>query len=333
MNPKVSIIIPAFNVENYIENTLDSLFKQTYKNLEIIVVDDKSTDNTLSVIENIIDPRLIIVKQRENCGVSAARNKGMSIASGKYVEFVDGDDSLKNDAVEKLVKTALNWQSQIVCFNLLVVSEKNGSLSSREKHYSLQDTSDKVVNNKEALKLLCLDKIKHTPPTYLFELQLWKKNKISFPVGRNYGEDYATIYKVIDAAKNVSILSDRLYFYVQRSKSVTHAPKISYALDNLKTTFEIDEYFADASVDQRKLAVRYTIPRLITALSICVNTTDKNRQKVESIIHNELLDRTHEVSQLKNTFELNIRVKLILNEFSLLGIVFKLKNKKSFFGK
>lgn len=104
---QVTVVICAYNSENTIAKCIKSVSNQSYKNLQILVVNDGSTDNTLNVCEELVkrDPRIIVVNQ-SNSGVSAARNKGLVNATGYYVTFVDGDDYLENDHIEKLISRA-----------------------------------------------------------------------------------------------------------------------------------------------------------------------------------------------------------------------------------
>ena len=112
---KISIIIPAYNVQEYIKQCLESIINQTYKNLEIIVVNDGSKDKTLDIIESIAkdDPRIIVINQ-ENQGVSAARNNALKGVDGDFVMFVDSDDWLDLDTCEVLIREAVKENADIV---------------------------------------------------------------------------------------------------------------------------------------------------------------------------------------------------------------------------
>ena len=112
---KISIIVPAYNVQKYIKQCLESIINQTYKNLEIIVVNDGSKDKTLDIIESIAkdDPRIIVINQ-ENQGVSATRNNALKGVDGDFVMFVDSDDWLDLDTCEVLIKEAVEENADIV---------------------------------------------------------------------------------------------------------------------------------------------------------------------------------------------------------------------------
>ena len=108
-NPLVSIIIPVYNVELYVKESIESVLKQTYKNIEIIIVDDGSTDNSLKVCKEVLDTdKRIKVIHQENQGVVKARNKGIELANGDYIMFVDSDDWIDANMVEELVKNMVD---------------------------------------------------------------------------------------------------------------------------------------------------------------------------------------------------------------------------------
>ena len=109
MNDKISIIVPIYNVEYYIEDCVKSILGQSYRNLEIIFVNDGSTDNSIDILKDLIsnDHRCSIVSQK-NGGLSSARNKGLSVSTGEYVTFIDSDDFLKESYIEELYKNLIN---------------------------------------------------------------------------------------------------------------------------------------------------------------------------------------------------------------------------------
>ena len=151
--PLISIIVPVYNVKDYVEKCLDSICGQTYKNLEIVVVDDGSTDGSGEICDTYAqkDPRVKVI-HRENRGVSAVRNEGLDIALGEYIGFVDGDDWIDSDMYEFL-------------YELLIVNEADISVCS---HYiekpgkrKIKYASDKVLNliPRDAIRLLVKDDI------------------------------------------------------------------------------------------------------------------------------------------------------------------------------
>jgi glycosyltransferase involved in cell wall biosynthesis len=121
----VSIIIPAYNAEVFISECIQSIINQTYRNIEIIVINDGSTDGTLEVINSFIEPRLILVNQ-ENKGCSAAKNQGLRIAKGDFIQYLDADDYLSLDKIEKQVyKLSSNENCTAVCKTVIISNNKN----------------------------------------------------------------------------------------------------------------------------------------------------------------------------------------------------------------
>ncbi|CDB35850.1 glycosyltransferase group 2 family protein [Phascolarctobacterium sp. CAG:266] len=157
-NLKISVIIPVYNVEKYLKRCLDSVINQAYKNLEIILVDDGSTDNTLKILQEFAlkNSRIKIFCQ-ENQGAAVARNLGLSIATGKYVIFLDSDDYFEKDLVEKSVERAEKFNADIVVFRAIAfdnitgerspLNDKIGSLKEyQQKSFNYKDLPDKILN-------------------------------------------------------------------------------------------------------------------------------------------------------------------------------------------
>ena len=127
--PHVSIILPCYNVENYIASCLDSLMNQTLADIEIICIDDKSTDKTLQIIKKYAkkDRRIVVVAQKQNAGAAVCRNAGLSVATGDYIGFVDPDDSVDLDFFEKLYNKALATGADVVKGNVRITDANTGN--------------------------------------------------------------------------------------------------------------------------------------------------------------------------------------------------------------
>ena len=125
-NPKISIIVPVYNLENYIEKTIEQLISQTYKNLEIILVDDGSTDKSLELCNTFAkrDNRILVVHQ-QNQGVSVARNTGIKHATGEYIGFFDGDDDIESDIFEFLYNNLVKNNADISICGVTIVNPDN----------------------------------------------------------------------------------------------------------------------------------------------------------------------------------------------------------------
>lgn len=135
-NPLVSVIIPVYNTEKYLEEAINSIQTQSYKNLEIICIDDGSTDNSPLILEKLkaMDNRISIITQK-NSGQSLARNNGMDIAKGKYVIFFDSDDILSYDAIKRCVEELENNNADIICFNMWLMTPYGNYIAFHQEHF------------------------------------------------------------------------------------------------------------------------------------------------------------------------------------------------------
>lgn len=208
----ISIIIPVYNTANYIEECLSSVVKQTYKNIEIIVVDDGSTDNSPAICDQWAqkDSRIKVLHQK-NQGLSAARNAGLSIATGQYICFLDSDDYIDFSLSEKVMDCFAKNDVDIVAFGYTRVSGD----SSVPVFCALRN----VMTPYNVLTLLMSGTMDSYVWANAYRAELF--STIVFPEGRNF-EDIGTTYKLILAAKSIFSLDDELYFYRYREDSISN---------------------------------------------------------------------------------------------------------------
>lgn len=207
----VSIVIPVYNVEAYIEKCLRSILQQSYINLEIIVVNDGSPDNSEEIIERLAatDSRIKYLK-KENGGLSSARNAGIDTALGKYICFVDSDDWIDENFVRIMVRTMEEDGSDIAVCNMTYIYS-DGQIKKRTPEI----TSDYTVTNVEALRdLFNGQKFKFHAQNKVYRSSLFKNTGIRYALGKIY-EDVFTTYKLFFEAKKISYISENLYFYLQ----------------------------------------------------------------------------------------------------------------------
>ena len=217
-NPLISVIIPVYNSEKYLKECLDSVVNQTYNNLEIIIINDGSTDNSLQIIKSYKDSRIKLTN-KDNGGVSSARNEGLKQATGEYVMFVDSDDYLtNNNVIAELIYNIDN--SDLIKYGHIV--KKNNSLIKDDLINELKE----VYCSGESFLLDILNKKKDYGWylwQYLFKRSLWEE--IVFP-NREILEDLSTIYKVILNAKTIKVSGINVYTY--RINSLSLANNITY---------------------------------------------------------------------------------------------------------
>ena len=209
---KVSIIIAAYNIDQYIERWINSIINQTLKDIEIIVVNDGSKDRTLDIIKDIAskDSRIKII-DKQNQGLIEARKSGMKIANGEYLLFVDGDDWLEIDTLEKLYKNAKSNNSDIVIYNAY-----NSYDNSKYKLNIFRN-----MNQKDYIKRLFLGDIYPCIWSKFIKLDYIRSNHIEFVSNISYAEDLATSVSLFMHNPQISYVEDYLYNYYQRECSIT----------------------------------------------------------------------------------------------------------------
>lgn len=207
----VSIVVPIYGVEKYLDKCVRSLINQTYQNLEIILVDDGSPDGCGRLCDKFAkEDKRIEVIHKVNGGLSDARNTGAKRASGKYLIFIDSDDYVDNKLVEKTVSSAEENQADMVIFDFTAVEE--GEFKLRTNNIP----TNKILRLEEEKKLLLM------PPaawSRLFNREFYMRANHPFPVGKYY-EDLGTTPKFLLEANRIVYLKESLYFYTIRSNSI-----------------------------------------------------------------------------------------------------------------
>ncbi len=214
-NPNVSIIIPVYNGEKYINKCLKNLIGQTLKNIEIICIDDNSTDNSLEILKSFAknDNRIKVLEQDKTIkGVSAARNKGIAAATGEYLGFVDVDDWTDKDFFEKLYNAAVENECNMAAAGYKRCKRFRSTIKQKFKNIDIFDDINAIVN--------VLDVPGHCYIwNKIYKREKWLKNNIAFPIGRYY-EDIAIILKIFYAMENVVTVPKVYYYYKQTSGSI-----------------------------------------------------------------------------------------------------------------
>lgn len=222
MKDLISVVIPVYNVEMYIDKCVDSVINQTYKNLQIILVDDGSTDASGKLCDELAkkDNRITVI-HKKNGGLSSARNAGIDIAKGKYISFLDSDDFIDSTTVEKCVQRLKNNNADIVVFNRYNYYE-NGTKTLRYKIIE----EDLVMDSEQAIyEMNSYKNFDMSACCKMFKTTLFKK--IRFPLGK-ISEDFYIMYLLFDKAKKIIYISEPLYYYLQRTGSISKSAKLRY---------------------------------------------------------------------------------------------------------
>ena len=229
-NPKVSVIIPVYNVEKYLQRCITSVVEQTYKNLEIILVDDGSTDGCSSICDSWSekDTRIITV-HKQNAGLGMARNTGLDNATGQYVLFVDSDDYIDTRTVEKCVANSIENHSSVVMFGRYNVFS-DGTLEKKlipsgkllfENNEVIDDLLTGLFNYRWGMGISAWGK--------MFDLTLFKTYNIRFRSEREVlAEDAFFALEFFSHIKCVSILPENLYYYYQNQNSLSRKYEKGY---------------------------------------------------------------------------------------------------------
>ena len=207
MRKLVSIIVPVYNVEKYLDTCVSSIVKQSYVNIEIILVDDGSTDSSSILCDTWKkkDNRIIVI-HKSNGGQSEARNVGLLNASGEFVIFIDSDDYISSDHVEELVTAITNTKSDIVCARAQAFFDnKSSRVEKKEKR-----NSSSFDGNMAIKKMLYEQGVSSSLWVKIYKRALFES--IGFPVGRIY-EDLFTVYKLFYRCKKVTIIDKTIYYY------------------------------------------------------------------------------------------------------------------------
>ena len=201
----VSVIVPVYKVEKYLDKCVESIVEQTYKNLEIILVDDGSPDNCPSMCDDWAarDSRIKVI-HKENGGVSSARNSALDAAAGDYICFVDSDDSIDPSYYEKLHQAAVQSGAEIAIGDILYF-EADGSLSG----YQEKALRTEVISGDEAIHRMRLTPFIHLT-TRLHRRELF--DTLRFPVGKNY-EDAFTTPLILEQVTKAACVGEPLYHY------------------------------------------------------------------------------------------------------------------------
>lgn len=221
----VSIIVPIYNVEQYLDECVDSIRSQSYKELEIILVDDGSPDRCGKMCEEYAkeDERIVVI-HKKNGGLGDARNAGIRQAHGDYLLFVDSDDYLHPEAVEKILYTAEKAKADIAIFDYATVEPEN----SRSDRFTEKIRENQVLSpEKEKRVLTC----SCSSVNKLYRREFWEASGLEFPVGRYY-EDLGTIPKLMAIAKRVVYRKEVLYYYRMREGSIMHTTNFKKNLED-----------------------------------------------------------------------------------------------------
>lgn len=244
--PLFSIIIPVYNVREYLSACLDSLLNQSYPHIQIIIVDDVSTDGSVDIAQSYAQrypEKVMLIRHTVNTRQGGARNTGIAAATGDYLMFVDSDDYLKPDALEIFANTIARENADIVecCFSYV----------DEQGHYLRRSSfQDRIARLGAHIPLLISEM---GPCNKVYRAELFRDTGIRFPE-KYYYEDYWIVPKVLMAAKHVVYIEDPVYCYLQRSSSTMHDTNIERNKDIMLGTDSLLQFFAEGGFPEETKA-------------------------------------------------------------------------------
>ena len=316
--PLISIIIPMYNVENYISECLNSVISQNYKNLEIIIVDDGSTDNSYEIASKYCknDSRIKIFRKK-NGGLSDARNFGIENSSGKYLFFLDSDDFLPDYTIDYLYNLINLYKTNIsIGAHTILKNKKN-------IYKGIGKEKTKTLSTKEVLNEILLDKeIDLSTWGKLYKRELFYS--IKFPVGKAF-EDTATTYKLLYLSERVAVGGKSVYFYRIRSNSITTATNFSKKMQLIENTKEMCDSILVFYPELKDAAEKRIVWSYFSTFNQLLKSKDKSLYKTEQKqIKNYLLSKRKDILMKK---EFTKKEKIAIRLLSLGTIYYNFARK------
>lgn len=299
----ISVIVPAYNSEQYLKNCLDSLVNQTKKEIEIIAVNDGSTDNTLKILKDYekMYPTLIKVISQNNQGLSTTRNVGIKHAVGKYVAFVDSDDEIELDLLEKVWKKIEEYEYDVVAFDVKwIYPDKELISPSLVKNsgvdITIEEKKDLLIN----INVMACNKI--------YKRDLFDDENLLF-VPNTWFEDVLLTYKMIPSVRSIAKIDYPGYKYFQRENSITYTyserlNEIHGVMDKIIVYYKDNKIFEEYKDELEYIFIRYSFATYIKRLAKA-----KDKKKFDegyNLVKNRVSER---FPNYKNNKYFNIGIK------------------------
>ena len=311
--PKISIVVPVYNVEKYLDKCINSILNQTLSEFELILIDDGSKDSSGLICDKYAESdKRIKVIHKSNGGMSSARNVGLDVAKGKYIGFVDSDDWIESDMYELLYNICEDNNCDIAnCSSIIHYEQKtviNGG-------HSL------IIHNKEeAMKTMLEGK--------LYDEVVWTKlikrkilNEIRFTEGIVY-EDTDFTYRVIDKAQKVGCIGEPKYHYIKRQNGIMNIAKKDLKIDGVLVYNEMYKFFRTNYLNLSELVANKLVNHAMYILDNISNSDDFKKYKYKYDIVVNVLNENYKVIIRLNG--LNIKQKILLTLTKINPLLFKL---------
>lgn len=304
--PLISIIVPVYKVEPYIDKCIQSILKQTYNNLQIILVDDASPDNSGKICDKyaLMDNRIEVIHKSSNTGLSDARNIGISKAKGKYIGFVDSDDYINEEMYEDMYNLIEKKEADICMCNFYNVIDDTKSIKN-------EDNGIEEYNKIQILKETLLDrKIQSYAWNKLYKRELF--DEIQYPVGKKY-EDIGTTFYILEKCNKIIVSGKPEYYYLNRKDSIVNNNNEQTIMDYINIIDERYNYIEKKYNELGRYNMYYLAKTLITAYSDIYNLkhTGKEINEKLELLHKKIkkIMKEHE-EEIINLFDEKQKMQL-----------------------
>ncbi|MBQ3309624.1 glycosyltransferase [Candidatus Saccharibacteria bacterium] len=318
--PLVSVIVPVYNVEKYLRRCLDSIIEQTYKNIEIILVDDGSTDKSGEICDEYKkkDERITVIHQLNN-GVSETRNVGIRNSSGEYIMFIDSDDFVLRKYVRALVDAVISSEAEVAQCEVAIIRENE---TAKRLERDITKSQIRIIDGLEAVKMMLYqDTITSSLWGKIIKKSLF--NHVNFPKV-NMHEDLYVLYFLLKKAKRVVIINKVLYVYMLRKNSLIHSDFSKSTLDVLDIMEEIE-----ADIKANSLPLEGAVnSRKVNACFFILRQLPGKNEKLEKRLMEEV-KRLRRIVLADSMVRKKTKVGLVLSYFGMpvVKVVYGLLNR------
>lgn len=324
-NIKVSVVVPIYNVEKYLEQCLNSIIDQDFKEYEVILVNDGSTDSSGEIAKRFAEKYdFVKLLDKNNAGLGAARNTAIKYISGKYVVFIDSDDYISETYIRDLYELVSKSDSDIgICAYEKVYDGKGSS-----QIINLEFDCEKVYSNVETLKLLFTRKIRCYAWDKIYKTSLFRENNIEYLEGKLY-EDILASVKLISKSKKISFINSPLYKYRIREGNITSIKSEESITDLNYSIDAVNKYLRESNLenDLKNELVNFNISYTLGSLDM-LSIISKYKSKVFYKKYDQYFKNTHLNYSIMRVMKNKSVDKWVKRDFTLFKVgLLPLKNK------
>ena len=297
--PKLSIIVAAYNTAQYLQKCLDSLINQTFRDIEIICIDDASTDATNNILQRYRekDSRIVVHNQSTNQGLSCARNKGLELARGEFVMFCDSDDYYSPKMCDVLYKAIIKYKTDIVESAMHIIYQAMEHLADNDKRiYQIKYKGQQNITDDIIYKINCMVQPK------IFRMSIIRKYHLTFPEHLKYEDAYFT-RAYLSCSKKIYFLNQKLYHYVRRQDSImsntwSKSAKEDYSSDHLYVIIELYNFWRQQRMLTKYKNLFWRLFSLYAHIAFDSAKTSSSQKKVRAEAQNFIFQHRAEIKKI-----------------------------------